>query len=265
VPFLVLLVLFVVPLNLSAALAIGQRWTSLLAIGAYVVLLALGWVGPTALALAVVVLATAVLVLGAYLRELLDRARLDRRRRRPPPPIVLAAPLLALSLAPAVWGAWLQAYPSERVASPPARIDEPAAGFRGVRLGDPTAVVRRAYGVTRPRRTIEPELEALGAPASVGRGAAAYRYPGSIVLVERDRVAALVVTDRAAETAEGVGVGDALARARTAYPGARCGVQTSRSAVLAVPYCTAPLGAERYVRFGQDPIASITLGTAAPR
>jgi hypothetical protein len=266
VPFAVLLVLFVVPLNLGAALAIGQRWASLLALAAYVALLLIGLVGATALALALVVAATGVLVLGVYLREMLDRARLARRRRRPPPPLVLAGPLLALALIPAAWGLWLEAFPSERLSEQPARLDERAGGFRGVGLGDSTAVVRRAYGFTRPRRApIEPELEALGAPVRAARSTAAYRYPGAIVLVDADRVAALVITDRNAETASGVGVGDGLARARATYPGMRCGGQVSRSGVLAVPYCTAPMGSNHYLRFGQDPIASITLAPVERR
>jgi hypothetical protein len=74
-----------------------------------------------------------------------------------------------------------------------------------------------------------------------------------------DRVYALVVTAEGAAVSGGVAVGDPLSDAFTSYRGLRCGRTSGGGEYREWPYCVGAVGARRFVWFGEDPIASVTV------
>jgi hypothetical protein len=82
-------------------------------------------------------------------------------------------------------------------------------------------------------------------------------YPdAAFVLLDR-RVSAIVVYGSGAKTNRGVGVGDPLAYARSAYHAA-CS-PAGGSDITHPAKCDARLGAGTYIEFSGDPIVSVTL------
>jgi hypothetical protein len=121
------------------------------------------------------------------------------------------------------------------------------AGKLPAQVGVPNAISYPKPGP--PRRTIPP----------------VHRYDDLALLVFEDRVFSFMVTAEKAETTRGVGVGDSLEQARTAFPRIRCQEVAAGEAILpfqkdsSYTSCRATLAPKRFVWFGDDPIRSITI------
>lgn len=148
-------------------------------------------------------------------------------------------------------------------------LDERAGSYRGVALGATRRDAVAALGPA-PRWTsndsiapLENDWVDIGAPNEIPSPGApgALRYPHVSVLLDDGRVTAVVVAEPEAESLRGVGVGDPLDEARKAYPGIRCGEAAKGDAGATFPYCSVRLDAKRWLRFGEDPVQSITIAS----
>jgi hypothetical protein len=96
-----------------------------------------------------------------------------------------------------------------------------------------------------------------------------FRYEDVSFYVPYGKVHGFVVTAEDAETARGVGVGDALDTARNGYAPAHCAEAHVQAAsdpprTVSYPFCEAKVG--RYtIYFGEDRIKSITLWESRSR
>jgi len=148
-------------------------------------------------------------------------------------------------------------------------VDERSGSYRGVTLGETEAEVRDALGPA-PSWTEDDSIAPLdedwldiGAPnqiPSTGRPGA-LRYPHVSVLLDDGRVTAIVIAETEAESLGGVGVEDDLDEARRAYPGLKCDEAAAGDAGATFPYCSGRVGAKRWLRFGEDPVKSITIAS----
>jgi hypothetical protein len=178
--------------------------------------------------------------------------------------------------------------------SRPLPIDDQQGTYLGVGVGDSLQVVVRKFGTpvhvldTRgpneyptPLGEDEPPWD-LGFPgmrpppghARSGVDAARalnawFRYEDVSFYVPYGKVHGFVVTAEDAETARGVGVGDALDTARNGYAPAHCAEAHVQAAsdpprTVSYPFCEAKVG--RYtIYFGEDRIKSITLWESRSR
>lgn len=157
------------------------------------------------------------------------------------------------------------------------RVDERKGSVQGVVLGDSVAAVKRQLpgGVEEDAMTAKNvplggEVEELGLPWIVAppRGLAAsdrmrilrYRHL-SITFAPPTSAFLIQIAIPGALTRAGVGIGDRLDAAASAYPNMRCDVRNRNSEYVPYPYCTAKLENGPYIWFGQDPIRSITLSS----
>ena len=83
-------------------------------------------------------------------------------------------------------------------------------------------------------------------------------YPGLIVYVSSGRVFGLSITDDQAHTAEGVGIGDDLARVKEHVDGVDC-EPADYSEYGSTQKCDGRLGSKRHVWIGGDPVDVIQL------
>jgi hypothetical protein len=148
-------------------------------------------------------------------------------------------------------------------------LDERSGTYRGVALGGTEREVRDALGPAPPWTSndsiapLEEDWVDIGAPNEIPSPGTpgTLRYPHLSVLLDNGRVTAMVVAEPEAESIGGVGVGDDLDEARRAYPGLKCGDAAEGDAGATFPYCSVRVGAERWLRFGEDPIKSITIAS----
>jgi hypothetical protein len=149
------------------------------------------------------------------------------------------------------------------------RVDERSGSYRGVTLGETEAEVRDALGPA-PSWTEDDSIAPLdedwldiGAPNHIPSTGSpgTMRYPHVSVLLDDGRVTAIVIAETEAESLGGVGVGDDLGDVRRAYPGLRCGEAAAGDAGATFPYCAGRVGAKRWLRFGKDPVESITIAS----
>jgi hypothetical protein len=151
-----------------------------------------------------------------------------------------------------------------RAAAP---IDEARGTYRGVRVGDSAASVRRLLG--EPVSREDGFAPAGQSPAEVGVPES-IPAPGTYRLLKYDDVAflaspagvyAFIVTQGGAGTTRGVAIGDRMVEARDAYR-TRCKDVAGGESLLGgqefYPSCGARVG-PHYVWFGRDPIRSITI------
>jgi hypothetical protein len=187
--------------------------------------------------------------------------------------VIGAAALLVLVALLAV-GAAVGADGDEDCAAgdPRCQLDEVAGTYGPVGIGSSVEVLRMALGEPRervggyaPAGRLPAEVGVpLAVPSPDGVAPAVYRYDDVAFLLSADGVYSFMVTAEEAETTRGVGVGDSLDDAREAFPGLKCGDAAGGEALLpfqdsTYPFCRAVLGPKRFLWFGKDPIASITL------
>jgi hypothetical protein len=140
---------------------------------------------------------------------------------------------------------------------------------RGV--GDPEGRVRQVFG-GKPAGENDPVIPAdatvddyLGpAGAAMGEGGpsavdALYRFDGVVFYVINGKVSTVGISDAGTRTERGIGIGDALDRAKDAYPSLHCGIVNEGTEYTQYPGCTGKVGG-KYVYFGGDPIEAIELG-----
>ena len=153
----------------------------------------------------------------------------------------------------------------DRNAETRAVIDETAGTYRGVRLGDSAAAVRREFGEPARDPGFAPAGESpadVGVPESIPGSGDLMKYEGVAFLVDRDRgVFAMLIAEDGAATTRGVAIGDRIEEAHAAYA-LRC-IDVAGGGSLfggqeTYPSCQATLGRVR-MWFGRDPIRSITL------
>jgi hypothetical protein len=168
-----------------------------------------------------------------------------------------------------------------------ANINERAGTLQTVGIGDRQRAVMARFGRPRPfseREQFEPVGEdpnesggprASGFPSRCSRrrprpagssnpraiGVEALRYPGVSFITCLRRVFEFTTSAKRAATLRDIALGDPLSRAHRAYPGFRCGPPDRASDYPSYPYCAGKVGPGRYVWFGKDPIASITVST----
>jgi hypothetical protein len=156
----------------------------------------------------------------------------------------------------------------------PKVIDEDAGRYRGTAIGARRAAALRRQGPAPTVRSGEgsgplgSDLYDDGTPSSWDPPGdhrfdqSDLRYRGRSYLISNKRrpaVYGFIVTDRRAQTARGVGIGDTLAFARKRYPGLHCDLVNEGSEYTAFPSCRTRLAPGRYLGFGQNPIRSITV------
>ena len=164
-------------------------------------------------------------------------------------------------------------------------ISDTAPAFRGVRLGDSHAEVRKVLGKPAIDTTSsdvrivpfgEDDFYDFGLPVNgpdpPPRPPGQRRRPRDSILSYR-HVVFLVSTTRAGayyfgvtapgtRTSRGVGIGDSLSTARSAYRGVlHCDIANQGSEYPSFPYCGARLAPHVYLYFGQDPIQSIAFAS----
>jgi hypothetical protein len=83
---------------------------------------------------------------------------------------------------------------------------------------------------------------------------------------ERRAVAGFQVTSAGAPTARGVEVGDDLDDVRASYPEIRCGDAAAGESPIrgntTFPYCSGRVAPDRWIWFGGDPVANISVSRA---
>jgi hypothetical protein len=147
-------------------------------------------------------------------------------------------------------------------------IDELAGSYKHVALGDPRSAAIRAFG--QPAGTGNPghPTNADGWPISLKNPPGYLEKPDfenydGVTFLSTPTPAgihAIVVSDPRAATGRGVGIGDALARARSVYPALHCHTARTMSEGEEAPaFCAGRLTTNRYIWFGNDPIRVIAL------
>jgi hypothetical protein len=148
-------------------------------------------------------------------------------------------------------------------------VDERSGSYRGLSLGDSEADVRDALGPA-PSWTendsiapLDEDWDEIGAPNTIPSPGkpGTMRYPHLSVLLDDGRVTAIVIAEPEAESLGGVGVDDDLGDARRAYPDLICDEAAAGDAGATFPYCAGRVGAKRWLRFGEDPVESITIAS----
>lgn len=156
---------------------------------------------------------------------------------------------------------------------PTCRLDERAGAYGAIGIGSAVEDLRRVLGEPRHRGGGYAPAGRLpsdvGVPMSIpspGGGApAVYRYDDLAFLLSGEGVYSFMVTAEKAETTRGVGVGDSLDQAREAYSAMKCGKAVAGEPLFpfqdtpTYSYCRAVLAPKRFLWFGKDPIANITL------
>jgi hypothetical protein len=206
-------------------------------------------------AIGVLALAAAVLVLTGVLTQ----------TGRYAPPAWVGAALLVSGTVPLMWAGYRQLRPLDEAGSRAFVIDEGAAAYRGIAFGESRELVTRTLGPTRASAgSIAPvgaDFDDIGGPPFIdtpGVTHEVFRYPNTTVLLTENGVYGFVITEDAAETFAGVGIGDNLGLAEERYEDLECGIARAGE-YRTFPYCGGMVGAGRWIWFGQDPIRSIVV------
>ena len=191
--------------------------------------------------------------------------------------IAFALALLLAALAMAFPGCEEERDASSPVAAEQAKagtIDERRGTYRGVGIGHSRAQMWRVFGRLRPAGPNEP-LTPTGSDYLRYRGPWTFDLtPGSARAQERDyryrdvsfffvekTIRGFQVTRPGAQTRRGVTIGDPLAKARQLYPALRCGTVNEDTEYQPYPACAGRIALARYIWFGGDPIANVTIAT----
>ncbi len=158
-------------------------------------------------------------------------------------------------------------------------ISDAHPGYKGVYLGTPMSEILRRFGKPPPNKSphtgpVGEDPDELGLPVLVDPPRRPpIRPPNDIHDLRYRHVVFSVSTTRAgtyyftvsapgARTSRGVGIGDSLAKARSAYRGVlHCGIANQGSEYPSFPYCGARLAPHVYLYLGQDPIGSIAFAS----
>jgi hypothetical protein len=181
---------------------------------------------------------------------------------------VVGSALVAVGVSPLLLAGIRRAFPLDRSPEHPVLVDQQNARYRGVTVGDSAEQVRRVLG--RPLKKghdngpVGHDFYDDGGPSNWSppgtyKQERNFSYEDVGVLIARGRVYGFVITERDAETREGVGVGDNLAIAKRRYPDMDCDIVNEGSEYATFPACRGRVGPGRYLGFGQDPIRTITL------
>lgn len=105
-----------------------------------------------------------------------------------------------------------------------------------------------------------------GSPGNFGPGRpschdrnAALRYRGMSFVTHNRRVYVIMSSLRGTRTTRGVGVGDALDKARRAYRDLSCRTASDARGSDTFPYCLGKLARGRFIYFGADPIGTVAV------
>ena len=190
--------------------------------------------------------------------------------------LVLAVAALAVALSP---GCGSDGEARDRTGEERLVLDWKRGTYGGVRLGDTTAQTIRALGRPQKRGRNEP-IEPIGEDAyeigaltnysspDIGRRVADFeqlRYRHRVFSTTGGRVTSWGVTDRGAETPEGVGVGDPRDLVKRRYRGANCYTANEKTEYADYPLCKVRVCKGRLLAFGGDPIKSVWLAATAKR
>jgi len=158
-------------------------------------------------------------------------------------------------------------------------INDAHPGYGGVYLGTPMSKVLRRFGKPPPNNSpytapVGEDPDELGLPVLVDPPRRPpVRPPNDIHDLRYRHVVFSVSTTRAGtyyfavsapgtKTSRGVGIGDSLSKARSAYHGVlQCDIANQGSEYPSYPYCGARLAPHVYLYFGQDPIRSIAFAS----
>ncbi len=161
-------------------------------------------------------------------------------------------------------------------------INDAHPGYRGVYLGTPMSEVLRRFGKPPPNKSpytgpVGENPDELGLPVGLSPPPRPpipltrsrndihdlrYRHVVFSVSTTPAGTYYFAVSAPGARTSRGVGIGDSLAKARSAYRGVlHCGIANQGSEYPSFPYCGARLAPHVYLYFGQDPIRSIAFAS----
>lgn len=222
-----------------------------------------------ALALPALIVMCAVLIaVGVGLSALIARRSDSADRVLRAGGIAIACVATALT----AWGFYLDQRVVDRSPANSVIVDQRTGAFRGVQPGDKADRARRLFGEpvlgssNRSPSPLGQDTTELSGPSSSPADWRPWRYQKLVVIVSRGRVRGYATTDRSAQTAAGVGVGDSLVIAERAYTNLDCsGVQLGSDAenpqYLA---CQGRLPSGDEIWFGGDPIDSIWVLQATP-
>lgn len=187
--------------------------------------------------------------------------------------------LLGLVLAPTVLAlAGCTAFPFGREDAPLARfdaVDEVGGTYGEVGIGSSPKDIVRVFGKVEPL-VREGPFQPTGAGQFRGptfiRTEVGYAYEDVLFWLapndperpsERREVAGFQVTSPGATTARGIEVGDELDDARARYPEMTCGEAPAEESPIfgntTFPYCAGKVAPDRWIWFGDDPVANISV------
>jgi hypothetical protein len=186
--------------------------------------------------------------------------------------IVLAAGLVALG--------GCAAFPFADEDVPPARfsaIDEVGGNYGGVGIGSSQEDIVRVFGKVPLVR--EGPFQPTGAGEFRGptfiRTEIGYAYEDVLFWLspndpdqasQRHRVGGFQVTSPGAPTGRGIEVGNGLGDVRVRYPELECGRAPAGESPISgnttFPYCSGKVAPDRWIWFGGDPVANISVSRA---
>jgi hypothetical protein len=164
--------------------------------------------------------------------------------------------------------------PFGREETSPARfdaIDELSGDYGGVGIGSSPKEIMRVFGEIEPL-VREGPFQPTGAVDFRGpsfiRTEVGYAYEDVLFwLSSSDRkIAGFQVTGAGASTARGIEIGDDLDDVRARYREIRCGQAPAGESPIfgntTFPYCSGKVAPGRWIWFGDDPVANISVSSA---
>jgi hypothetical protein len=165
--------------------------------------------------------------------------------------------------------------------APPARFDainEVGGSYGGVGIGSSQEDIVRVFGRVEPL-VREGPFQPTGAGEFRGptfiRTEIGYAYEDVLFWLspndpdqssQRRRVAGIQVTSPGAATGRGIEVGDGLGDVRASYPDMDCGEAPAGESLISgnttFPYCFGKVARDRWIWFGGDPVANISVSRA---
>jgi len=152
-----------------------------------------------------------------------------------------------------------------------AAIDELGGEYGGVGIGSSPKDILRVFGKVEPLVRAGP-FQPTGTGEFRGpsfiRTEVGYAYEDVLFWLSPNGpvVAGFQVTSAGASTARGIEVGDDLDDVRARYPEIRCGEAPAGESPIfgntTFPYCSGKVAPGRWIWFGDDPVANISVSRA---